>query len=121
VNGTCHCGAVTITIPRAPSEVTDCNCTLCDRLGVLWAYYDPRDVIVVGPTQRYQRTDMTATLYVERCAHCGVTIAWRPLANRDVQDRMGVNARLFSRELRAAAALRRLDGLSWREDLTSTT
>ena len=36
----CHCGAVAITLPHAPSVVVECNCSLCRRYGVLWVYYD---------------------------------------------------------------------------------
>ena len=37
----CHCGAVRLTVPRAPVEVTECNCSICRRLGARWAYYAP--------------------------------------------------------------------------------
>ena len=39
LTGACHCGAVRVTIPRKPRAVTDCNCSICRRYGVLWAYY----------------------------------------------------------------------------------
>jgi hypothetical protein len=42
----CHCGAVLLEITEAPPEITDCNCSICRRYGVLWAYYSPRQVVV---------------------------------------------------------------------------
>ena len=60
LTGACHCGAVRVTIPRKPRAVTDCNCSICRRYGVLWAYYKlptvsveakrgATEVIFVGP------------------------------------------------------------------------
>jgi len=45
---TCHCGAIRIQIPGHPSEVTNCNCSICRRLGTLWAYYDVGTVKIHG-------------------------------------------------------------------------
>lgn len=38
VRAACHCGAVRITLEPAPAWVLDCNCSICRRYGVLWAY-----------------------------------------------------------------------------------
>ena len=32
--GSCHCGAVRLTLPATPEVATDCNCSLCRRGGV---------------------------------------------------------------------------------------
>lgn len=39
IRTSCHCGAVGFEIETAPTEVTECNCSICRRYGVLWAYY----------------------------------------------------------------------------------
>ncbi|NGM48586.1 hypothetical protein G5B46_03085 [Caulobacter sp. 602-2] len=39
IRTSCHCGAVGFAIETAPTEVTQCNCSICRRYGVLWAYY----------------------------------------------------------------------------------
>src|SRR4051812_9445759 len=59
VKGSCHCGRVSVEVQRAPTEVTSCNCSICRRLGTLWAYYAPADVRVVGETATYQWGDKT--------------------------------------------------------------
>ena len=41
IEATCHCGAVRLKAPHPPQSVTDCNCSICRLLGVLWAYYNP--------------------------------------------------------------------------------
>ena len=37
VAASCHCGACILAVAVAPVEVTDCNCSICRRYGVLWA------------------------------------------------------------------------------------
>lgn len=103
----CHCGAVRLGLPRAPAEVTECDCTICHPLGVLWAYYVPAEVRVEGPTDSYARGPRTIEFH--RCRNCGCVSHWAPVA-RD-PGRMGVNARLLPRAALAGARRRRLDGL----------
>ena len=109
VQASCHCGAVTIEIASAPSEVTSCNCSICRRLGTLWAYYPPTDVRVTGATATYHWGNKTIDFH--RCSTCGCATHWSPRPNRK-QDRMGVNARLLAPEVVGAARVRRLDGAS---------
>jgi hypothetical protein len=42
IRAACHCGAVRITMEPAPTWVLDCNCSICRRYGVLWAYTKDR-------------------------------------------------------------------------------
>jgi hypothetical protein len=102
----CHCGAVTVTADAPPNEVTDCDCSLCRRYGVLWAYYPTRAVAVCGPTDRYSRGARSIAFH--RCAACGCVTHWAPVTREE--DRMGVNARLFDPLLLAGVRTRRLDG-----------
>ena len=53
VEATCHCGAVKLQIATAPDTVKDCNCSICHRYGVLWAYYTLDAVQVSGATETY--------------------------------------------------------------------
>jgi hypothetical protein len=108
VEATCHCGAVRIEINVAPQTVTDCNCSLCRRYGVLWAYY-PLDQVrfsARGPTDIYMWDDQS--LEFHRCAGCGCVTHWSAVDKG--RDKMGVNARLLAPEVLAAARVRRLDG-----------
>ena len=36
LEGSCHCGAVRLTLPSVPEVATDCNCSLCRRIGGPW-------------------------------------------------------------------------------------
>ncbi|WP_342360049.1 GFA family protein [Terrarubrum flagellatum] len=105
---TCHCGCVSLEIASAPQTVTECNCSVCRRYGVLWAYYSPRDVMVSAaePTGTYQWDDRAIAFH--RCARCGCVTHWS--AVDPARNRMGVNARLLPPQILQAARIRHLDG-----------
>jgi hypothetical protein len=112
IESSCHCGAVRLKITRAPEEVTDCNCTLCRRYGVLWAYYSPKDVQVQNDATDIYMWGQRRTEF-HRCKHCGCITHWAPVDK--TRDRMGVNARLIAPEVLAGARVRHLDGAdSWK-------
>jgi hypothetical protein len=106
IHASCHCGAVRLEIDAPPATVTDCNCSICHRMGVLWAYYTVDQVRVTGATDIYMWSDRS--LEFHRCKVCGNVSHWAPV---DVSARrMGVNARLMEPAVLAAARVRRLDG-----------
>ena len=113
VVASCHCGAVQLHLAEAPEAVTDCNCSICRRYGVLWAYYSPSQVRLepaVPPTDTYQWGD--SALDFHRCGTCGCVTHWS--AKDRHHDRMGINARLLDPAVLAAARVRHLDGAaSW--------
>jgi len=60
IEASCHCGSVRLEVDDTPETVTDCNCSLCRRLGGLWAYYHPDQVRrVAGETVAYVQGDRT--------------------------------------------------------------
>jgi hypothetical protein len=109
IEASCHCGTVRFAVAAAPQQVTDCNCSICRRYGVLWAYYAPRQVQFLageGATEIYMCGDRE--LEFHRCRTCGCVTHWAPVAQ--ISDRMGVNARLMPPASLAHASTRRLDG-----------
>ncbi|WP_304164507.1 GFA family protein [Phenylobacterium aquaticum] len=109
ITATCHCGAVALEIDAAPAEVTDCNCSICRRYGVLWAYYPLAQVRLVPPdaaTDIYMWDDRSIEFH--RCRTCGCVTHWAPVD--PARNRMGVNARLMPPADLAPARVRRLDG-----------
>lgn|SRR5262249_7152070 len=105
--GSCHCGAVTLEVPSAPAEITSCNCSICRRLGTLWAYYPPAQVRISGATTSYLWGEKSIALH--HCPTCGCTTHWSPVGD-DADPRMGINVRLLAPELVAAARVRHFDG-----------
>ena len=114
IRASCHCGAVCLEIDAAPAEVTECNCSICRRYGVLWAYYAPGQVRLVpadAATDVYMWDDRSTGFH--RCRTCGCVTHW---AAADLgRDRMGVNARLMDPEVLARVRMRHLDGAGTEE------
>jgi len=115
IEASCHCGSVRIEIPRKPRVVTDCNCSICRRYGVLWAYYNASAIRV-----RAARGSMSAYLWGEksirfvRCGHCGCVTHWEA-ARKTGPLRVGVNARNLDPKVLKNVRIRRLDGaLTWK-------
>ncbi len=109
LKASCHCGLISLEIEVALREVTACNCSICRRYGVLWAYYSPQQVTIKSTgttTDTYLWDDKSIVFH--RCSHCGCVSHW--LAVDRAYDRMGVNARLMSLEILASARVRHLDG-----------
>src|SRR5678815_3618649 len=81
-----------------PSVVTECNCSICRRLGARWAHYSPKEVTLPDPqtTQPYVWGDRMLAFH--RCRACGITTHWQSLDGS--RDRKAINARL-------------IDGLDW--------
>ena len=46
--GSCHCGAVRVTLPATPVVATRCNCSLCRRIGGPWVYFEFGTVKIDG-------------------------------------------------------------------------
>jgi len=109
IDASCHCGDVHLEIDAAPESLTDCNCSICRRYGVLWAYYSPKEVRIVPPagaTDIYMWGDRTIEFH--RCKICGCLTHWAPVDKH--LDRMGVNARLMDPSILRPLRIRKLDG-----------
>ena len=108
MEGSCHCGAVRLSVAVAPAEVTECNCSICRRLGARWAYYSPSQVKITkqGMTQPYVWGDRMLAFH--RCRSCGVTTHWQSLDG--TQDRMAINARIMDGMDWGAIRVRQFDG-----------
>ena len=112
--GSCHCGEVRITLPRAPDQVTHCNCSMCTKSGFRGIYFSGEEVRVEGgELAGYVRADIDEPfLTLWHCARCGTTTHWTPLT-APPHERIGVNGRLFDADRIAAFPVREVDGASW--------
>jgi hypothetical protein len=109
INASCHCGAIQLEIDAPPEALTDCNCSICRRYGVLWAYYSPQQVHIKpssGATDAYVWGDRTIEFH--RCKTCGCITHWAAID--PAVARMGVNARLMHPEILRPLRIRKLDG-----------
>lgn len=111
VEASCHCGAVRFTLDAAPEVVTDCNCSICRRYGVLWAYYSPTQVrFDPAPPDTDTYGWGRRGILFHRCKTCGCMTHWSSVDPK--RDRMGINARMLEPQVLAAARVRLLDGAS---------
>jgi hypothetical protein len=111
VEAACHCRAVVLELAEPPAHVFDCNCSICRKLGVLWAYYSPQQVVIrcaPGATRVYVWGDRRLEFHT--CGSCGCTTHWQAI--EQPATRMGVNARLVEGLSKANARLHHLDGAS---------
>ena len=91
----CHCGDVVMRLSTQPSEIFECNCTICRKLGVLWAYYPCDDVVFEkGADSTDSYIWNKKWLEFHRCSRCGCPTHWIA-TDPNFRERMGVNARLI--------------------------
>ena len=116
IEGSCHCGAVRWSFEGVPDGATACNCTVCRRYGVLWAYdYEDQGIRVSGATQAYVRGDSVGFHF---CPACGCVAYWRSLrAGEDGRRRIAVNLRLAEPEAVARVPIDHFEGLETFKDL----
>lgn len=122
LTGSCHCGACGWTLTGDAGAATACNCTLCRRYGVIWAYdYEHERIEISGPSASYIRADdPSPSLEIRFCPRCAGVICWRGLQTDEAgRRRIAVNLRLAAPETVADLAIDHFDGLDTFEDLPS--
>ena len=115
LNAECHCGNIKLLANASPESLTSCNCTICHRLGALWAYFDLRDVeISCGdkPVKTYSWGEKTITYH--RCDECGCTTHYTARED-DGSELIALNCRMASPAQVDAITVLKFDGLdSWK-------
>ncbi|HZH26901.1 MAG TPA: GFA family protein [Azospirillaceae bacterium] len=112
LEASCHCGAIRFEVAERPQWLNSCNCSLCRRIGALWAYDHPSQVRMsagVGKTVAYVQGDRTLGLH--HCPTCGCVTHWESV-NKETAERMGLNARLLDPAEIEGVRVRRFDGAS---------
>jgi hypothetical protein len=95
MNGSCHCGRVTVSVPDRPEFLNECNCSVCSKLGAMWGYYTADQVDVSGTPGGYVRGDVPEpSLRFHSCTHCGATTHYA-MIEAGPTSKVGINMRLF--------------------------
>ena len=108
-HGSCHCGAVRLTLRETPPDAGECNCSICRRTGGLWHHCAPDKVTVEGEGAGYVQGDCFLTTW--HCPTCGCTTHWTAID--PAYERMAVNLRMFEPELWRDLPRRFIDGASY--------
>ncbi|KAI1377800.1 glutathione-dependent formaldehyde-activating enzyme [Hypoxylon crocopeplum] len=78
--GSCHCGAVTVALKSKPLDktftetVTECNCSICSRLGTVWLYPLKEQVEIQGEDNLKIYLFGSKLLGKSFCKTCGTMI-----------------------------------------------
>ena len=111
----CHCGNLKLVADEMPSSITRCNCSICHRLGALWAYYARNKVQIDSSgagTHSYSWGEKTITYH--RCGVCGCTTHYTAAAD-DGGELLAINCRMARPSEIADIPLRDFDGrVSWK-------
>lgn len=114
LEGKCHCGAAGFRIAETPEKLVDCNCSICRKLGVLWAHMPVETVEILGEagaTSAYAHG--ARNLAFHTCRTCGCTTHWSSLKS-DAASVVAVNCQLIAPAEIAEIQIRRFDGAeSW--------
>lgn len=122
--GKCYCGSIQIEIPRKPSSLTDCNCSVCRKYGALWAYYLKHTIKIKASKKSLfiYTLGNGGPLRICHCKKCGCVTHydWGKAQRSDKM--MAVNARIFDLELLESIPVRKLDGArNWKSIKTAPT
>ncbi len=117
VEGSCHCGKVQWTYDSPIESTTACNCTICRRIGALWAYgYEGVALKFSGITQSYMRGK---EIEFHFCASCGCSVYYLGKSKNDQGQRKGAINLRGAKEPESIAHLLidHFDGLDQFDDL----
>ncbi|MFQ6547196.1 GFA family protein [Aestuariibius sp. 2305UL40-4] len=103
------------TLHDDPEWMTECNCSLCRRIGAQWVHSEAQHLTIDAAqdaTLRYVQGD--ATLELHTCRTCGCTTHWLSLGTEPSR-RVAINTRLAEPEAVSGLPVRHFDGAdSWR-------
>ena len=94
----CHCGDVRIEIADKPGSLTECNCSICRRYGVLWAYCTKSTAKVEArpeSLEAYIWGDRCIEFY--HCRRCGC-LTHSEAVDKSDDYRIAVNGRMLDPE-----------------------
>ena len=119
MKGSCHCGTVRFEVARPPEQVTECNCSLCRRLGGLFAYYPLEDFRIESGADNlgdYIQGDRMLT--TRFCRTCASVTHWEGMPGTEAgpdgrNPRVGVNTRMLEDFDPGSVPLRKVDGASF--------
>jgi hypothetical protein len=111
--GGCHCGRVRFRVQADLSRVSECNCSICRKKGILHLTVSQGDFeLLRGEDALTTYQFNTKTAKHTFCKYCGIHSFYTPRLH---PDRISVNARCLEGVDIAALQPRFFDGQNWEE------
>ena len=108
--GSCHCGAISFEVEGDLSEVTSCNCSLCQRKGALMWFVPRQALNLLSPPEHLGTYTFNSHRIKHRfCAKCGIH-PYGEAAAPSGQEMAAVNVRCLEGVDLAALTVKHFDG-----------
>ena len=109
--GGCHCGRVRFRVTGTLAEVSDCNCSMCTKKGILHLIVPPEQFeLLTGADELATYQFDTGTARHTFCKTCGIHPFYVP---RSDPDKIDVNVRCIDDIDLAALSPKSFDGRNW--------
>jgi hypothetical protein len=111
MEGGCHCGRVRFRVTADLTRVSDCNCSICTKKGILHLIVPPECFeLLSGKDDLTTYEFNTRTAKHTFCKHCGIHPFYLP---RSDPDKIDVNVRCLDDIDLTAIAPKLFDGKDW--------
>jgi len=91
-SGSCHCGAVAFDVELDPSTALKCNCSICTKLGAVWAFAPRTNFRLKSADHQGDYQFGAKKLHHRFCTACG-TESYAEGAMPDGTPMVGINLR----------------------------
>ena len=111
-SGGCHCGRVRYQVTTTLERVLSCNCSICQKRGVLWTYVTSAQFkLLSGQDELSDYQFNKKAIHHLFCRNCGIaSFATGP--RKDGSEGIGINVRCLEGVEIERLALRPFDGKS---------
>ena len=110
MKGSCHCGRIRFEVEGAPTEVTDCNCSICLRKGsLLWFVPRSKFKLLTRVEDLGTYTFNRHTIQHHFCPTCGIN-PFAEAKDRSGKEMSAVNVRCLEGIDLAALTVKPFDG-----------
>lgn len=111
--GGCHCGRVRFRVTGTLGEVSDCNCSMCSKKGIVhWIVRPEQFELVQGQDDLTTYQFNTGVARHTFCRHCGIHPFYVP---RSDPDKIDVNVRCLDSFDLSCVSVRTFDGRNWEQ------
>ncbi|PZO36313.1 MAG: aldehyde-activating protein [Pseudanabaena frigida] len=117
--GGCHCGAVRFRVKVQKYEAIACNCSMCQKKGILHLIVPPEDFeLLQGEENLSTYTFNTGIAKHYFCKTCGIHPFYRPRSHPNDYD---VNVRCLDDDAMEKFTIVPFDGKHWEENIQQIT